>query len=95
MAAANNIEVADRRRLPQRGDVLERRLPGNVARVWRGHMLQLDDLGHSDAGQCAELVKRFARIEDPAVREKVLVLMEDPASDTGELLSIDDLITFA
>ncbi len=58
-------------------------------------MLQLDDLGHSDARQCTELVKRFARIEDPAVREKVLVLMEDLASDTGELLSIDDLITSA
>lgn len=55
-------------------------------------MLQLNDLGHSDTVECTELVKRFARIEDPAVREKVLVLVEDLAADTGELLSLEDLI---
>jgi len=55
-------------------------------------MLQLNDLGHSDSMECMELVKRFTRIEDPAVREKVLVLVEDLAAETGELLSLEDLI---
>ena len=58
-------------------------------------MLQLEDLGQSDAVQCTELVKRFARIEDPSVRQKVLDLAEDLASETGELVSIDDLITMS
>jgi len=56
-------------------------------------MLQLKDLGHSDSQQCTELVRRFVRIEDPSVREKVLELLEDLASETGELLTFDDLIT--
>jgi hypothetical protein len=55
-------------------------------------MLQLEDLGHSNPAQCTELIKHFALIEDSDVREKVLSLMRDLASQTGELLTEDDLI---
>ena len=55
-------------------------------------MLQIDDLGHSTPEQCTELVKRFARIEDPLARDRVLELVDDLAAQTGELLTIDDLI---
>jgi hypothetical protein len=58
-------------------------------------MLHLEDLGHSDPIQCEELVKNFARLEDPAVREKVLNLLKDLATNNGELLSPDDLITIS
>jgi hypothetical protein len=58
-------------------------------------MLQINNLGHSSPEQCEQLVERFARIEDPDVRKKVLELMEDLAAETGELLTVDDLTPLA
>jgi hypothetical protein len=55
-------------------------------------MLLIENLGHSSAVQCIELVKNFGRIEDPAVRGKVLELMEELADETGELLSLDEFV---
>ncbi len=56
-------------------------------------MLFLQDLGHANTRQCTELVKNFGRIEDPAVRNKVLVLVEELADETGELLSLEELVS--
>jgi hypothetical protein len=58
-------------------------------------MLTIDDLGHSNSKQCLELVKQFIRIDDAGVRERVLNLMTDLAEGTGELIDVDDVITFS
>jgi hypothetical protein len=58
-------------------------------------MLTIDDLGHSNSKQCLELVKQFIRIGDADVRERVLNLMTDLAEGTGELIDVDDVITFS
>jgi hypothetical protein len=58
-------------------------------------MRTIDDLGHSNSKQCMELVKHYIRIDDAEVRERVLNLMKNLAEGTGELIAIDDLITFS
>jgi hypothetical protein len=39
--------------------------------------------------------KQFIRIGDADVRERVLNLMTDLAEGTGELIDVDDVITFS
>jgi hypothetical protein len=58
-------------------------------------MLTIDHLGHSNSKQCLQLVKQYIRIDDAEVGERVLNLMKDLAEGTGELIAIDDLITFS
>jgi len=64
-------------------------------RLFETPMLTIEDLGHSISKQCLELVKHYIRTDDAEVRERVLNLMKDLAEGTGELIAIDDLITFS
>lgn len=59
-------------------------------------MIELKDFGHSASEECLALVKAFVQIEDPELREAVLLMMEDLANETGSLWRLIDgeFVTF-
>jgi hypothetical protein len=56
-------------------------------------MLQIENFGHSSEAKCLEVVTLFASIEDDAQRARVITLLKALATDTGELVALED-ITF-
>jgi hypothetical protein len=51
-------------------------------------------LNYTTEAECLELVALFVNIEDEAVRRKVVDLVAALASDTAELVTLDELVTF-
>jgi hypothetical protein len=51
-------------------------------------------LSYCTDAECRELVALFADIEDEAVRQKVINLVAALASDTAELVTLEELVTF-
>jgi hypothetical protein len=52
------------------------------------------NLGHATEAECLQLISLFIGIDDAAIRQKVLRLLNALATDTGELLTLDELVTF-
>lgn len=52
------------------------------------------NFGHATEAECLELITLFVGIEDSAVRQKLLDLVSALATDTAELVTLEELVTF-
>jgi hypothetical protein len=55
---------------------------------------QPEDFGYATEAECIQMISLFVGIGDAKVRRKVLSLLSALATETGELLTLEEVLTF-